>query len=125
VIYNHELSGGVSVHTAGWGILWMLAKRQELKKKTIYEFEFTQIQSPERSKANDRFSDFHFSVSTHPSRLCMESKNNFYLLNASLGRQFMLAERAERSGVEVGLKVIGGLSLGLLKPILSRLTLPG
>ena len=59
IIYNHELSGGVSVHTSGWGIFMDVAKRQELKKKTIYEFEFTQIHHPKEVKQTI---DFGFSV---------------------------------------------------------------
>jgi hypothetical protein len=38
IIYNHELSGAL-LHT-GWGIFMDVTHRDELKKKTIWEFEF-------------------------------------------------------------------------------------
>lgn len=123
VIYNHELSGGVSVHTAGWGIFMDVGKRQELKKKTIYEFEFTQLHHPKEVKQTIDFGFSFFGINS-PKPFVYGKQNNFYLLNAAIGQQFMLTERAEHKGVEVGLKVIGGLSLGLLKPYYLDLLYP-
>jgi hypothetical protein len=123
VIYNHELSGGISVHTSGWGIFMDIGKRQELKKKTLYEFEFTQIHSPKEVKQTIDFGFSFFGINS-PKPFVYGKQNNFYQVNASMGRQFMLAERADRSGVEVGLKVMGGISLGLLKPYYLDLLYP-
>ncbi|HUM48268.1 MAG TPA: hypothetical protein PLD84_15160, partial [Chitinophagales bacterium] len=123
IIYNHELSGGISVHTAGWGIFMDVGKRQELKKKTIYEFEFTQLHHPKEVKQTIDFGFSFFGINS-PKPFVYGKQNNFYQLNTSIGRQFMLTERAERKGVEVGLKVIGGLSLGLLKPYYLDLLYP-
>ena len=123
IIYNHELSGGLSVHTSGWGIFMDVAKRQELKKKTIFEFELTQIHHPKEVKQTIDFGFSFFGINS-PKPFVYGKQNNFYLLNVSFGRQFMLAERAERSGVEVGLKFIGGLSLGMLKPYYLDLLYP-
>ncbi|MGB3075003.1 MAG: hypothetical protein WBB36_06765, partial [Chitinophagales bacterium] len=101
VIYNHELSGGIIVHTAGWGIFMDVGKRQELKKKTIYEFEFTQLHHPKEVKQTIDFGFSFFGINS-PKPFVYGKQNNFYLLNAAMGRQFMLTERAEHKGVEVG-----------------------
>jgi hypothetical protein len=123
IIYDHELSGGVSVHTSGWGIFMDVGKRTEKKKKIVYEFEFTQIHHPKEVKQTIDFGLSFFGINS-PKPFVYGKQNNFYQLNVSLGRQFMLAERAERSGVQVDLKVIGGLSLGMLKPYYLDLLYP-
>jgi hypothetical protein len=123
IIYSTELSGGISVHTSGWGIFADLGKRDELKKKTIYQFEFTQIHSSKEVKQTIDFGFSPFGINS-PKPFIYGKQNNFYLLNAAIGRQLMLAERAERSGVEVGLKLLGGVSLGLLKPYYLDLLYP-
>ena len=123
VIYNHELSGGIIVHTAGWGIFLDVGKRQELKKKTIYEFEFTQLHHPKEVKQTIDFGFSFFGINS-PKPFIYGKQNNFYLLNSSIGRQFMITERASHKGVEVGIKIVGGLSLGLLKPYYLDLLYP-
>lgn len=123
VIYNHELSGGIIVHTSGWGIFLDVGKRQELKKKTIYEFELTQLHHPKEVKQTIDFGFSFFGINS-PKPFFYGKQNNFYLLNTAIGRQFMITERAERKGVEVGIKLVGGLSLGLLKPYYLDLLYP-
>ncbi|MBA2423229.1 MAG: hypothetical protein H0V61_08395 [Chitinophagales bacterium] len=123
IIYSTELSGGISVHTSGWGVFMDLGKREELKKKTVYQFEFTQIHSSKEVKQTIDFGFSFFGINS-PKPFIYGKQNNFYLLNAAVGRQLMLSERAERSGVEVGVKLLGGLSLGLLKPYYLDLLYP-
>jgi hypothetical protein len=115
IIYNHELSGGATIHTAGWSIFMDVGRRDEFKKKTLWEFEISQLHNPKEVKQTIDFGLAFFGFSS-PKPFVYAKQNNFYLVNVSYGKQFMIAERAEKSGVEVGLKVLGGLSLGLLKP---------
>lgn len=115
IIYNHELSGGALLHTSGWGIFVDLSHRDELKKKTMWEFGFSQIRHPKEIKQTIDFGLAFFGFNS-PKPFVYGKQNNFYQLTASYGKQFMIAERAEKSGVELGLKLLGGISLGLLKP---------
>jgi hypothetical protein len=115
IIYNHELSGGALIHTSGWGLFMDLAHRDELKKKTMWEFELSQIHHPKEVKQTIDFGLAFFGFNS-PKPFVYGKQNNFYQVSASYGKQFMIAEGAEKSGVEVGLKVLGGFSLGLLKP---------
>ena len=115
IIYNHELSGGAMLHTSGWGIFMDVAHRDELKKKTMWEFELAQIHHPKEVKQTIDFGLALFGFNS-PKPFVYGKQNNFYQLNVAYGKQFMIAEKAEKSGVEVGVKVLGGLSLGLLKP---------
>ncbi|MBA3647957.1 MAG: hypothetical protein H0W62_05310 [Chitinophagales bacterium] len=123
IIYNHELSGGLSLHTTGWGVFVDKASRTSLRRKTIYEFEFTQIHSPKEIKQTIDFG-FSFLGINSPKPFVYGKQNNFYQLHASLGREILIAERAEKSGVQVGIKAVGGLSLGLLKPYYLDLLYP-
>lgn len=115
IIYNHEMSGGIEVHTAGWGMFFNVAHREELKKKTLWQFEVMQIHHPKEVKQTIDFGLTFFGFNS-PKPFKYGKQNNFYVVNAVYGKQFMIAERAEKSGVELGIKIMGGLSLGLLKP---------
>lgn len=115
IIYNHELSGGALLHTSGWGIFMDVAHRDELKKKTLWEFELSQIHYPKEVKQTIDFGLAFFGFNS-PKPFVYGKQNNFYQLNASFGKQFMIAEKAQKSGVELGVKLLGGFSLGLLKP---------
>jgi hypothetical protein len=115
LIYNHELSGGVLIHTAGWSIFLDVAKRSELSKKSLWEFEFTQTHHPKELKQTVDFGLTFFGFNS-PKPFYYGKQNSFYNLNISYGKQFLIAEKAEKSGVEVGIKLLGGISLGFLKP---------
>jgi len=115
VIYNHELSGGLLLHTSGWAIFMDVAHRDELKKKTMWEFEIAQIHHPKEVKQTIDFGLAFFGFNS-PKPFVYGKQNNFYQVNVAYGKQFMIAEKAEKSGVEVGVKILGGFSLGLLKP---------
>ena len=115
IIYDHEMSGGIEVHTSGWGLFLNVIHRDELKKKSIWQFEFTQIHNPKEVKQTIDFGLAFFGFNS-PKPFVYGKQNNFYLINAVYGKQWMVAERAEKSGVELGIKVLGGLSLGFLKP---------
>jgi hypothetical protein len=115
IIYNHELSGGVLIHTSGWGIFMDVTHRDELKKKTLWEFELSQIHHSKEVKQTIDFGLAFFGFNS-PKPFVYGKQNNFYQVNASYGKQFMIAEKAQKSGVELGIKLLGGFSLGLLKP---------
>lgn len=115
IIYSHEVSGGLHVHTGGWGVFVDVASRDELKKKTLWQFEFMQIRHPKEVKQTIDYGLSFFGYSS-PKPFVYGKQNNFYLLNITYGKQFMFAEKAQKSGVELGIKVLGGLSLGMVKP---------
>jgi len=115
IIYNHEVSGGLLLHTSGWGIFMDVTHRDEMRKKTMWEFELSQNHHPKEVKQTIDFGLAFFGFNS-PKPFVYGKQNNFYQLNVSYGKQWMLAEKAEKSGVEVGLKLLGGISLGMLKP---------
>jgi len=109
------MSGGIEVHTSGWGFFMNVNHRDELRKKSMWQFEFMQIHSPKEVKQTIDFGLAFFGFNS-PKPFVYGKQNNLYLLNVTYGKQFMLAEKAEKSGVELGLNILGGLSLGMLKP---------
>ncbi|MCY7410429.1 MAG: hypothetical protein LH473_09160, partial [Chitinophagales bacterium] len=115
LIYNHEMSGGLLIHTAGWSLFLDLAKREEYRKKNLWEFEITQTHHPKEIKQTIDFGLTFYGFNS-PKPFFYGKQNSFYNINVSYGKQFLLAEKAEKRGVEVGIKLLGGLSLGVLKP---------
>ncbi len=88
IIYNHEMSGGIEVHTAGWGMFFNVAHREELKKKTLWQFEVMQIHHPKEVKQTIDFGLAFFGFNS-PKPFKYGKQNNFYLVNAVYGKQFI------------------------------------
>ncbi len=123
IIYPNEFQAGAFIHTAGWGLVAELGRWQNATIKNFWSFEFTQLHHPKEIKQTI---DFGFPIIgiNSPRPFFYGKEHSFYLLNVAYGRYFLLAEKARRAGVEVGLRVCGGLSLGLLKPYYLNLLYP-
>ena len=115
IVYQKEWSLGGMLHTQGWGFFYEKARYINFRNKKIFEIQFTQLKNPKETR---QASDYGYSYlgQQAPRPFVYGKQNNFYPLNVAIGRQHMFAERAEKSGVEVGFKYMGGISIGILKP---------
>src|SRR5436190_10455679 len=87
IVYNHEMSGGVIVHTSGWSLFLDVARRDDYKKKNLWEFEITQLHNPKEVKQTIDFGLAFFGFSS-PKPFIYGKQNSFYNVNASYGKQF-------------------------------------
>ena len=107
---------GYSLRSNGWGLFADMGTRKTAEKTAFWEFEFAEIKSPKQVKQSV---DVNFTPSNfdNPKPYVFAKQNNFYQLNASVGRAVLLTDKPNVSGgIEVRLKYMAGVSLGLLKP---------
>ena len=83
---------------------------------------FPKIRHPKEVKQTIDFGLAFFGFNS-PKPFVYGKQNNFYQLSASYGKQLMIAERAEKSGVELGVKLMGDIP-GFIKAVLSECDLP-
>ena len=114
IIYYKDFSVGAKMATNGFGAFLNLSHRINLYKTKFYQFEIENITNPkEISQASVYSNPYGFES---PKSFVYGKQNNFYTVNASIGMKRLIAEKADKSGVELTLKYMGGVSIGILKP---------
>jgi hypothetical protein len=110
ILFRNEASGGLILHSAGFGITFKRGWHMTGYKKEMLDIDFVSLRDPKQVKlANPYYPD---------SKPYFYGKLNFaYILRGGYGRQNVLFGKAERSGVEVRYNYFVGLSLGITKPV--------
>lgn len=109
ILYRHEASGGLTVHSNGWGVTFKSGKHLTGFRKRILDFEIISMSHPKEYRtpsAYDGAKSFIYG-----------KLNNVFIIRGGWGYQNVLFGKAERSGVEVRLNYYGGFDLGLAKPV--------
>ncbi|MCS6990816.1 MAG: hypothetical protein NZL95_03045 [Chitinophagales bacterium] len=124
ILYHRELSGGIYLHTSGaWGLFADIGSADDAFRKSVWVIEVTQMHHPKEVKQTIDFGMSIFGINS-PRPFIYGKQNSLYQINVAYGKQYLLAEKARHSGVELTAKVVGGLSLGLLKPYYLNLLYP-
>src|SRR5205085_7126638 len=110
ILLRHEMSFGIHLHTNGWGIEVKRGRNITGFKKLMFEAQFVSMKHPKEVKQINPY--FENSKSYIYGKL-----NTFNILRASVGQRNTLYSKADRTGVEVRLIYLAGLSLGITKPI--------
>lgn len=123
IIYNSSFAGGFQLYNKGWSANIEFAKIKNFHKRTFYQIEFAQLKNEKEVRQTI---DLGFSIVgiNAPKPFVYGKENNFYTLNFSSGQQRMIGQRANKTGVEVSIKYLGGFSLGILKPYYLQLLVP-
>lgn len=114
IIYYKDFSVGVKAATNGFGAFANISHRINLYKTKFWQFEISNITNPKEIKQASLIPQFYGFDSPRP--YVYGKQNNFYTVDASIGMKRLIAEKADKSGVELSLKYMGGISLGILKP---------
>lgn len=114
ILRLEELTFGYRLHTQGWSIFSDYGKKITYYKKAIYQFEILEYKHPKQDKYTSGIQPT-FGYPT-PKAFVYGKQNNFYSLRVALGRRRQIAEKAEKSGVEVSYTYLIGATLGILKP---------
>ncbi|MCE2847325.1 MAG: hypothetical protein LW707_09925 [Sphingobacteriales bacterium] len=110
VLMRQEATGGLNIHSAGWGIQFRRAQNITVSRKRLYEADFVGIKHPKEVKSVNQA--FERARSYVYGKL-----NTFSVLRAGTGMQHVIFSKAERNGIEVRLSYSGGISAGILKPV--------
>ncbi len=114
LIYNHEASGGIMLSTSGLGIFADYAKALDMSSKRLYRFEIVGLNYPKEYKQTNDYVIGPLGYSPKP--YVFGKQNALLALHIARGKQILLGDKAEKSGVEVNLVYLYGISIGLVKP---------
>ncbi|MCF8303043.1 MAG: hypothetical protein K9I94_07190 [Bacteroidales bacterium] len=110
ILFQKAISGGVFLHTTGWGLQFRKWDNITFFKQRMLELEFEEIKSAKEKKTiNPYFAN--------AKRYVFGKLNNFYVLRAGYGIQNLLNEKPYWGGVSVSYFYYGGLAAGIVKPV--------
>jgi hypothetical protein len=126
IVYNSAYAFGGQIFTNGWAAHFEWAKIQTLHRRNFYQIEIAQVRHPKETRQPSDFANYGLSIPAvnPPKPFVYGKRNNFYQVNASMGQERMIGQRAEKSGVEVSFKYMAGFSLGILKPYYLQYLVP-
>ncbi len=109
-LIRHEQSGYIMFNTNGWGLGANYGKMKSIYKKTLYSFEFSEINHPKELKLNN-------PIYPEGRRYVFGKLNEFYAFRLGYGALKTLYFKKDKGGIEVRYLYHTGLSLGVLKPV--------
>lgn len=115
--YKREQHGGIVAHTHGLGLSYRQGIRQGAFNMLLFGGELVSMKHPKEHKTfNPHFDDSKGFV--------YGKKNAFALARGLVGRQRILHSKESQKGVRISTVYMGGLNLGLLKPVYLEIATP-
>jgi hypothetical protein len=115
VLYNHERSGDLQVHTNGIALAYNVGQIRKYYLTRYRYFGVGLIKHPREYRQAVNFQSGNLILKTS-SAFAYGKQNNFIVARAGVGEKRYFSEKSKRKGVAVGISYEGGLSLGFLKP---------
>lgn len=110
IILLREASGGIMLHTQGWGLRFSKGYNKTEFRKRMLVIEFLEMQSPKQIRTINPY--FTNSKSYVYGKL-----NAVYMLRGTYGIHRLLNRKPYWGGVELRFLYMGGVTLGFTKPI--------
>lgn len=112
LIYTKEYSGSLQLHSYGFGggFKWSKLSERSGFRKRSYDIEFVTMRHPKEVSVSNQFYD-------NAKSFVFGKENVFIVLHTGLSTDYIVFDKAQKNGVEIGLNLEGGSSLGLLKPV--------
>ena len=117
VLFSHQVSGGLNLHTSGGGIFGQYAKYKDASTLHLVSFDILFIKHEKEIRSfNPVYDDSRSYV--------IGKQNSFFVLRPSIGKQKIITGKQRRSGVQVGYSWHFGPSLGIAKPVYLEIGYP-
>ncbi len=110
ILLFKEASGGIILHTQGWGLKFNKGYNKTAFKRRTLTFEFVEMQSQKQIRTINPY--FTNSKSYVYGKL-----NSVFIIRASYGIYRLLNRKPYWGGVELRFFYMGGVSLGFAKPV--------
>ena len=110
-VYDNEMTGGLMLHSRGFGINIRRMKFKDGYNKWGWEIDMANIRHPKEVKLQ---SQIYFSS----NRSFVYGKlNGLYTIRFGYGRDKILVDKTDRGTISISWITMGGPSFGLLKPV--------
>lgn len=109
ILLFKEASGGIILHTQGWGLKFSKGYNKTAFKKRMLVFEFIEMNSLKQIKSINPYY-------ANSKRYVYGKLNSVFIIRASYGIHRLLNRKPYWGGVELRLLYSGGASLGFAKP---------
>jgi hypothetical protein len=111
VMLKNEKTGFVFLTSNGYGASYRYGKRINARNQTLYDIDFMNVKHPKELRLTS-------SYNAYSSRSFVYGKKNlFWELKGSIGKQYELYRKNDKGGISIRYYYLGGLTLGILKPI--------
>lgn len=110
-VYDREFTGGILLHTRGYGVNFRYLKFKDGYKKYGFEYDLVNIRHPKEVK-------FPSPVYYNATRGFAYGKlNGLYALRVGYGRDKILVDKTDQGSISISWATFGGASFGFLKPV--------
>ncbi len=110
VLYRHEGSVGISIHSQGFGLSYRNNKHITGKRMRILDFDLLTLKHPKEIKSLNQYYD-------KPRSFVYGKLNSLVIFRGGVGLKNILYEKEELGNIEVRYSFCGGASLGFAKPV--------
>lgn len=110
VLLFKEASGGIILHTQGWGLKFSKGYNKTAFKKRMLTFELVGMQSQKQIRTINPYF-------TNAKSYIYGKLNSVFILRASYGMHRLLNRKPYWGGVELRFLYMGGVSVGFAKPV--------
>ncbi|MEX0813673.1 MAG: hypothetical protein WD048_15755 [Chitinophagales bacterium] len=118
IIYRHEYSVGARLMSNGWQLFFDRSWIKDIENTRSFQIEFGEIRSYTEKKQSPETPGYRTTsgVDVNRKKFFYGKQNKFFFLRFAYGNKKIIANKAEKNGVRIGLTYMGGITLGLLKP---------
>lgn len=110
VLLRQEFTGGIILHSRGWGFQFRKGRNLSFKRSFQWEIDIVSLKSPKQIKTLNPY--FNNAKSYVYGKL-----NHVYVLRAGFGIKRLLNRKPYWGGIELRFIYFGGFSLGFAKPV--------
>jgi len=110
VLLRREVSGGLILHSRGWGLHFRNGRNLSYFRSLNWEIDFVSLRSPKEIKTLNPY--FNNAKSYVYGKL-----NHAYILRAGVGIKRLLNRKPYWGGIELRFVYMGGFSLAFAKPV--------
>jgi hypothetical protein len=117
IIYNHQITGGLNLHSNGFGAFFHAGKFRGVKTLWYLGADFVSMKHEKEVKS--------FNPVYEDSKSYVYGKtNSFYVFRPYLGKRKIISRKERPSGVEVSYTWALGPSVGITKPVYLEIGYP-
>ncbi len=116
-IYKKENYGGLLLHSFGWGGNFRKGKQINAKLRRIYSIEACGMKNPKEYKSYNPHKD-------NNKGFVYGKLNTLTIIRPAAGIEKILFEKVGKKGVQISYVLLGGASLGFVKPIYLEIAPP-